>query len=252
MVQSAADYPGSTQQIDVGARTRSTVSEAKRYTKFVGVMKRVLTISALLLLGAVLAYALAPRRQSRVAMTFQRLGSVNNDLAMIKPKLTGIDKKGDPYVVTADEAIQDRRNTKHAKLKNVSADLTTKGGSWINVSAPRGFLTGDKNKLDLFDAVSMFTDKGYEAHTTLAHVDLNSDTVVGPRWVRGQGPLGTFVADKFVVERPKICGRKDSAAKKAETRCVSSSASIDAADSRIFLYGNVHMTLYRKRKANKT
>jgi hypothetical protein len=254
MAQPTADYPDAMtpSRMDVTARTRTTVSEAKRYTKFVGVMKRVLTVAALLLLGAVLAYALAPRRQDRVAMTFQRMGIVNNDLAMIKPRLTGSDKKGSPYLVTADEAIQDGRNTKHAKLKNVSADLTTKAGSWINISAPRGFLAGDKNKLDLFDAVSMFTDTGYEAHTTLAHVDLTSDVVTGPHWVRGQGPLGTFVADKFLIEQPKVCGRKETAAAKAASRCVPASAGVDATDSRIYLYGNVHMTIYRKRRAKKT
>lgn len=251
---SAADNPDAmtSSRMDLSARARTTVSEAKRYTKFVGVMKRVLTIAALLLLGAVLAYSLAPRPQGKVAMTFQRLGIVNNDLAMIKPKLTGVDKKGSPYLVTADEAIQDGRNTKHAKLKNVSADLTTKTGKWINIAAPRGFLIGDKNKLDLFDAVSMFTDTGYEAHTTLAHVDLTSDSVSGPRWVSGQGPLGTFTADKFLIEQPKVCGRKETSVAKAASRCVPVSASVDATDARIYLYGNVHMTLYRKRKAKKT
>jgi lipopolysaccharide export system protein LptC len=250
MAQPAADYPGSTtaHRMDVGARTRTTVGEAKRYTKFVGVMKRVLLIAALLLLGAVLAYSLAPRRQGRVAMTFQRLAMVNNDLAMIKPKLTGVDKKGSPYLVTADVAIQDARNTKHARLKNVSADLTTKSGGWVNIEAPQGYLAGDVNKLDLFGAVSMFTDTGYEAHTDLAHVDIANGIVVGPHRVYGQGPLGTFVADKFRVEKPKVCAP----AKKPPPRdakqlanCVAAGA---AADPRVFLYGNVQMTLYEKRK----
>lgn len=252
MAQPAAG-PVHPHQIDVSARTRSTVSEAQRYTRFVGVMKRVLLIAALLLLGAVLAYTLAPRSQGKVAMTFQRLGMVNNDLAMIKPKLTGTDAKGNPYLVTADEAIQDARNTRHARLKNVSADLTTKNGGWINVEAPNGHLAGDVGKVDLFGAVSVFTDTGYEAHTSLANVDYTNGIVVGPHYVRGQGPMGTFYADKFRIEKPKLCGSKRAPATRGKPaeKCVARTAP-DAGDPRIYLYGNVHMTLYEKRRAKKT
>lgn len=250
MAQPAADAP---RRIDIGARTRTTLSEVKRYTKFVGIMKRVLMIAVVLLLGAVLAYSLVPRRQGKVAMTFQRMGIVNNDLAMIKAKLTGADTKGNPFLVTADEAIQDAHNTKHAKLKNVSADLTTKSGGWVNIAAPRGFLNGDADKhLDLFDAVSMFSDKGYEAHTTLANINLTTGTVVGPRWVRGQGPLGTFVADKFRIEQPKVCGRNESAASRAASQCVPASAGVAASDPKLYLYGNVHMIIYKKGRKKKT
>jgi lipopolysaccharide export system protein LptC len=253
MAQPVADYPGPLHQMDVGARTRTTVSEAKRYTQFVGVMKRVLLIAALLLLGAVLAYSLAPRRQSPVAMTFQRMGMVNNDLAMIKPKLTGSDAKGSPYLVTADEAIQDARDTKHARLKNVAADLTTKSGGWINIEAPKGYLAGDAGKIDLFGAVSVFTDTGFEAHTSLANVDYTNGIIVGPHYVYGQGPMGTFAADKFRIEKPKICDPKKPAAprqSKATAKCLVAK-SPDAVDPRIYLYGNVHMTLYEKRKSKK-
>jgi hypothetical protein len=153
--------------------------------------------------------------------------------------------------VTADEAIQDAHNTKHAKLKNVSADLTTKTGGWINIEAPTGFLAGDTHKLNLSGKVSMFTDTAYEAHTNLVYIDLTNGIVVGPHRVTGQGPLGTFVADEFRVERPKVCNPKQPApAPKQATKCVPAGA--DAADSRIYLYGNVHMTLYEKQKSKKT
>jgi lipopolysaccharide export system protein LptC len=251
--------PGSMHQMDVGARTRTTVSEAKRYTKFVGVMKRVLLISALLLVGAVVAYSVAPRRQSPVAMTFQRQAMINNDLAMIKPKLTGSDVKGNPYVVTADVAIQDAHNTKHAKLKNVAADLATKTGGWVSVEAPTGYLDQGTHKLTLNGAVSVFTDTGYEAHTTLANIDLANHIVVGPRYVHGQGPLGTFVADKFRIERPRTnCGSKKPASgrdstvsKKRAAKCPALSATPGASDPKVYLYGNVRMTMYEKRKSKK-
>ena len=47
-------------------------------------------------------------------MTYEQLGQIENDLAMIKPRLTGADGKGNPFVITADAAIQDANNPKRA------------------------------------------------------------------------------------------------------------------------------------------
>jgi lipopolysaccharide export system protein LptC len=247
-------------RVDVAARTRTTVSEAKRYTKFVGVMKRVLLIAALALLAAVLAYSLQPRRKDRVAITVQKLGVVNNDLAMIKPRLTGTDAKGSPYVVTADRAIQDAKDTHRARLQNVEADLTTRTGGWISISAPHGYLDANAHKLDLNGAIAMFTDSGYEAHTDLANIDLARGIVVGPHHVTGQGPLGTFVADRFRVEKanagcaPKKAakpGTKAKAGAKAAASCAAQASAPDASDSKIYLFGNVHMSIDENRSKKK-
>ena len=40
-------------------------------------------------------------------MTFERMGHLANDLAMVKPRLIGTDSDGSPFVVTAEKAVQD-------------------------------------------------------------------------------------------------------------------------------------------------
>lgn len=203
---------------DWTARTRATASQAQRYSRFVIIMKRVLLVAAAALLGSVLIYSLQPRQQSRsrVAMTFQRLGIVNNDLAMIKPRLNGSDSSGNPYVVTADQAIQDRGNSKSAVLKNVEGDESLKDGSWIDAVATRGVLNAKKRTLALSGVISLYSDGGYELHTTAAQVDMASGIITGNVPVNGQGPLGTFRADRFKA---------------------------DHKTKQVFLYGNVHMTV---------
>ncbi|HEY1614161.1 MAG TPA: hypothetical protein VGF97_10765 [Rhizomicrobium sp.] len=207
---------------DWSARTRTSARQAERYSRFVVIMKRALPLAAAALIAAVVVYALQPRQQSRdrVAMTFQRLGIVNNDLAMMQPRLTGEDNAGNPYVVTADQAIEDRLNVKRARLKNVEGDETTKSGSWVAATATTGLLDGTAHRLDLAGAIALYTDAGYELHTSAAAVEMRAGTISGNRAVSGQGPLGTFKADKFKIER---------------------------AAKRVFLYGNVHMTLYGHR-----
>ena len=208
---------GARRQRDWTSRTRISASQTERYSRFVIVAKRGLLIAAGVLIAAVLVFSLQPRQREQLAMSFQRLGIVNNDLAMIRPRLIGVDEEGDPYVVTAEQAIQDRRNSKRARLTNIEADVTLKDGTWIGSTAPHGLLDASTQRLALAGAVAMYSDRGYEVHTTAANVDMNSGMIEGSEAVSGQGPLGTFRADRFKVDRNNRV---------------------------VYLYGNVRMTIY--------
>ena len=67
------------------------------------------------------------------------MGTLRNDLAMIKPRLTGADAKGNPFIITADAAIQDSPDSHRATLDKVDADLQLDGQRWLNASAEAGF-----------------------------------------------------------------------------------------------------------------
>ena len=245
---------------DWSARTRDTISDAQRYTRFVVVMRRALLGAAIVLVGIVVAYSLLPRQQQRMAMTFEKMGNVAGDLAMIKPKLTGTDNKGNPFTVTADSAVQNPRNLRQATLRNVEADLTADDGQWLNLTSTRGFLDSDARTLQLVGVISAFSDQGYEVHTDLANVDLNRGIVVGPHHVRGQGPSGTFEADRFRIERlhdPCASAKKPAGAHVAKAKakrapgtaaviCPTPSAggTVQKTKPIIYLTGNVHMLIY--------
>jgi lipopolysaccharide export system protein LptC len=203
---------------DWGARRRATAREAERYSRFVTIMKRALPLAAAALVAAVLVYAIQPRqeRSARVAMTFQRLGIVNDDLAMLKPRLTGADDQGDPYVVTADEAVQDKSDSKRATLRNVQGDVTLKDGTWISTVAPQGMLDAKARRLVLRGPIAVYSDSGYELHTASANVDMRNALIMGNDAVNGQGPFGVFRADRFRLDRRS---------------------------RQVFLYGNVHMSI---------
>jgi lipopolysaccharide export system protein LptC len=194
---------------DWSARPRATVLDAERYTRFVTLMKRALPIAALVLLAAVAVYTFQPRQQDRVAMTFERVGAVANDLAMIKPRLSGTDAKGNPFVVTADRAIQQGRNSRRAKLIDVDADMTLDKQRWLNVTAASGLFDADAKTLVLGGGISVYSDDGYELHTKTAHFDLKNGLVHGDHGVRGQGPMGTMSADTFSVDKAKQFIRLD-------------------------------------------
>ena len=233
---------------------RASATEVRRYSRFVVIMKRILPLAAAALIAAVVAYSLQSRQpdQTKMALTFEELKIDKNDLAMIKPNLTGTDSSGNPFVVTADEAHQYPHSPNRALLDNVEADLTLHDGNWLNATAPHGLLDAPhpanqkcakttcpaNQMLDMWGPIAVFSDNGYEVHTTIAHVDMSNGIVRGNKYVRGQGPMGSFYADSFVF---KFQGHVPGSSKSQTPRPVKTSAN---AEKKIFLYGNVHMTIY--------
>jgi lipopolysaccharide export system protein LptC len=186
---------------DWTARTRDTALNALRYSRFVTLMKRALPISAGVLIAIVLIYALLPRQSDKLTFAYGELGHIQGDLSMQKPRLTGTDHKGNPFVITADTATQLGRSIHRANLKNVQADFTMDKDRWVNANAATGLVDMDKGTLALGGGIAVFTDDGYEMHTQRADIDLKKGNIHGPVPVKGQGPIGTFRANTFDASR---------------------------------------------------
>lgn len=185
---------------DWSARARSTAFDASRYTKFVTRMRRVTALSAFAVIFAVLAFFFVARAPRQLQLSYEKLGTLENDLAMVKPRLSGVDAKGNPFVITAKVAVQDARNPKRATLQTIEADLTTPQG-WLNARATHGHVDMDAHWLTLDSGIDVFTDTGYSLHSERADVDLKRSIVAGDAGVSGQGPLGTMRAQRFRIDR---------------------------------------------------
>ncbi len=184
---------------DLTARARTTVLDAKRYTKFVRHMKRALSLSAFAIIFSVLAFFFVQRAPRELALSYERLGNIENDLAMINPRLTVADAQGNPFVITAKEAVQDANNPKRVMLKTIEAEMNTPQG-WANARAGHGVVDMSAQTMSL-DGFALFTDNGYELHTSAAAFDLKGGTVRGQQEVTGQGPMGAMRADTFQYDR---------------------------------------------------
>ena len=237
VAQTIGQRPAARTSRDWSARSRGSLSDAQRYTRFVTIMKRTLPLAAGAILVAVIAYSMQPRQQQGVPFTFQSIGKIDNDLAMIKPRLTGQDASGNPFVVTADVAIQDPKNTRRARLKNIEADLTLKNNQWLTATAITGTVDTNANKLWLEGPIALFSDDGYELHTRGAFIDLNKGIVYGQTAISGQGPLGTMRADRFRIEHALTAPKPKAPKGAAPPRPVPKQSPV------IYLFGHVHMTI---------
>src|SRR3954465_1948459 len=197
MVQRDPSMPG----YDWSARVRTTAMEALRYSRFVHLMKRVLALGAFLIIAAVLAFFFVQRLPHQLQMSYEHLGRVDNDLAMMKPRLSGADAKGNPYVITADMAVQDAHNAKKASLKNLEADLALDSKNWLNARAKSGTVDMNTGQLELRGGIDVFTATGYELHSASASANLKQNVIHGHEPVTGQGPQGSLRADEFHADR---------------------------------------------------
>jgi lipopolysaccharide export system protein LptC len=186
---------------DWSARARTNAMQALRYSRFVVLAKRVLSLGAFLIIAAVLAFFFVARAPHKAQMTYEKLGRVENDLSMVQPRLTGADAKGNPFVITAEIAVQDANNPKRATLRHIEADLTLGDKTWLNVRANAGTVDMGTGQLTMTGGIDLFTDNGYTLHIGRAVMNLRSNTVRSNSEVTGHGPDGTLRADSFHADR---------------------------------------------------
>lgn len=198
--------------------TPRVIAESMRYSRFVGMMKLVLPLSALALVAMVVAWPYLGADNDGIPLSFASVGvGLDETVFMTNARYIGADDKGQPYTLTADLAAQDEDDPDIIQLTRPQADILLNEGSWLALTADSGTLLRDTETLTLEGAINIFSDQGYEFRTESALIDLGASLAHGTVPVEAQGPFGTLNADSFrVLDRGRI----------------------------IFFEGNVRMTLY--------
>ncbi|MDF1628136.1 MAG: LPS export ABC transporter periplasmic protein LptC [Parvibaculaceae bacterium] len=170
--------------------------ERSPYSRFVTGMKIALPALAILLLLTVFISSGTFNARPEIAITFQEVGELNDDLRMVSPRITGVDRKGRPYVVTAETATQTVDNPNRIHLENINADLLLDaGGDWLSITSRFGTLETEGETLNLREQIDVYAAEGYEFHAQTAQMDLKNGGLVSHDPVHGQGPVGTIRAN---------------------------------------------------------
>jgi lipopolysaccharide export system protein LptC len=170
------------------------------YSAFVGTMKVVLPAIAVGLVLLVMAWP-----QFRSAEEGFHIGVSNitpedvQNLRMINPHYQGIDKKGEPFTITALWAIKTKPSSDVIELEKPQADVTLNRGNWVTLTADYGVYREQDQVLDLIGAVDLFHDAGYEFRTLGATANLATNTAEGDDPVHGQGPFGEIQSQGFRI-----------------------------------------------------
>ncbi len=170
--------------------------ERSRYSAFVLGMKILLPALALILVISLFVSSTTFNSRPDIPVTFREVTRLNDDLRMVSPRITGVDKRGRPYVVTADTATQKVDNPDQIFLENIEADLMLdEGGNWLSVSSRFGTLQTEAETLKLREEIEVYSANGYEFHAESADMDFRAGSLTSDQPVYGQGPVGTLNAN---------------------------------------------------------
>ena len=174
-----------------------------RYSMFVGLMKVVLPAMAAALILLVVAWPHITGGRDKFRLGVANLGMEQLDnLSMLNARFDGVDEKNQPYSITADMATQSRRSENLIELELPKADITLTDGTWLALTARAGEYDRGARLLDLYGAVSLFHDQGFELQTSKARLDLEAGTASGDQPVQGFGTAGAIEAEGFeILER---------------------------------------------------
>ena len=183
------------------APNSGTERRVERHSSFVSVMKIALPLTAIALFATVLFYSGLFEERDSLDISFKEITGINSNLRMVSPRITGLDRAGEPYLVTADTATQDKDMPTHVTLDNVEADLKLKDdNSWISLKSTSGKLNTDEQHLTLQQTIDVYMSSGFEFHGSEGTIDFKKGTFTSAAPVEGHGPVGTLSADSMTAD----------------------------------------------------
>jgi lipopolysaccharide export system protein LptC len=118
---------------------------------------------------------------------------------MLNARYEGLDDKDQPYLLSADQAIQSSDNKDLIDLEMPKGDISLDDGAWLAMDANEGVYNRETELLDLAGNVTLFHDNGFELRSESARIDLEAGTAEGHETTEGQGPSGSSLSEGFLV-----------------------------------------------------
>jgi lipopolysaccharide export system protein LptC len=184
-----------------GARqAASRAAVDRRHTRRVAVLKRLLPAIGILLL---LLIAIWPRltplwERMRIGLPAIDLRDAQ-ELRMVNPRYSGIDREGRPFVVTAASArqIPDRQDL--VSLQFPVAEIRLRSGAEVRASAISAVYQSQAGLIDMFGDVTVTHQDGTRFVTQTARVNATQNAAEGNDPVAGHGPAGEIKAQGFRI-----------------------------------------------------
>ncbi|PCJ97811.1 MAG: LPS export ABC transporter periplasmic protein LptC [Zetaproteobacteria bacterium] len=164
--------------------------DASGYTRFVRIMRMALPLAAvgvvsILFIRASVEDKLIVPVESDVPK-IQAHKIAKNEL--LNPKFESMDKKQQPYKITADRAVQGKKNKDLIMLDRPVGVMTMKDDVQITVRADTGAYRQDTERFFLQGGVFMEHADGYSLSSEEAHIDLKQNFAWSEKAVQGFGP----------------------------------------------------------------
>lgn len=181
-------------------RLRRMPVDHRQWGRTVTLMKLLLPAAAIAIISLVIFWSQIRGTDSGFRIGFSQIRPEEaKTLRMVNARYAGTTKSNRPYLVTADEAVQDNPSADVVRLTNPKGDMTTRSGAWVALSAPKGTYSQKKELLDLYGGVELFHDSGLHFTSPAARINLAANTAMGDQPVEGSGPSIAIKGQGFRV-----------------------------------------------------
>lgn len=161
-------------------RVERAFSDARRHSRRVRLLKRVLPVAAVLMIVVFAGRSWLWTPQA-LPIDLSSLAIEDGRLVMTDPKLDGLTgRDGRPYSMTATRAIQDIGMSGRIDLEGINARLPVDETGWMSVSAASGVFDREANRLAIDSELTMTSDDGMKAVLQSAVVDVASGSLETP------------------------------------------------------------------------
>jgi lipopolysaccharide export system protein LptC len=130
--------------------------EAKRRSRRVRLLRKAILVSVVGAVAAMIAIAVFdPFGPKSVKLGFSSLSLDGTKIAMAKPRLAGFRSDGQPYVLTAERALQDVKHPTVAELQNLVGDMGNEAGGTTRLTADAGVYDSVAERMKLSGSVKI-------------------------------------------------------------------------------------------------
>ncbi len=184
------------------ARAKNALHLGGRHSRRVDRLRFLLPAMAISLLAVVMAWPwLSGGYHGMIVPVFKSAADYGSDaMRMAKPRYVGKTKASEAYEVTASSAFLDPSDPDRIHLDQLRAVLEQTGAAPVHLRADEGVYLRKRDRLELEGDLELTFGEGYRFMTQSADVDLERGHVAGASPIRGEGPVGTLLADGFDIE----------------------------------------------------
>ncbi len=181
-------------------RAASVATVDRRHTWRVAVLKRILPAIGVSLLLLIAVWPRLVPLWERMRFSFPPIDLRDaQELRMVNPRYSGLDREGRPFVVTAASGrqIPDRQDL--MSLKAPVAEIKLRSGAKVWASSVSAIYQSQASMLDLFGDVTVTHQDGTRFLTQTARVNVAQNAAEGSDPVSGHGPAGEIKAQGFRI-----------------------------------------------------
>ena len=169
------------------------------HDRLVGRLAKLLPAGIGVIAALMIFTPLAPRGEVSFLLDRNKVAIAEDRLSVTNAMYRGQDTKGQPFSLTAGEAVQRSASDPVVRMRDLEARILLDQGPAV-LSAQSGSYNIDQERV-LIDGLVQFTAAdGYRMVARNVSIDLENKSLLGEGKVEGAIPAGTFSADRIMAD----------------------------------------------------